>query len=357
MAGGSNLLSLSFPRILLLSSFRSPATEIWALSRLKNSKGMHQLISDCKLDIVLHSTVIHNAILRVNSIDLETAIQLRLDQINEQHGGGQTPLHLSIRLRNVGAIRTLLKWGANPNSRNQYGGTPLHVSAMEASVGITSLLLDAGADPNAVDGGGNTPLHYAVTGAYEVCALLLERGADPNIPNARLSTPLNRRCGHSQLDNLSAEVHSSKVLWSQGRQAQKVASPVLAPSTNSPEVSEADKDNEIFKLLIENGANVNTVDAYQRTILHYSACHGNVKHLKYLRSLDIQGIDPDALDTWGQSPTDILNLRQASGGSMKCSDDEATFFESLIHEIRERNWHTGLFLHRQFQFGPQHIKF
>ena len=57
-------------------------------------------------------------------------------------------------------IDLLLKYGADPNSKDDNGNTPLHV-AMKcmASYGVIDLLFKYGADPNSKNNGGNTPFY------------------------------------------------------------------------------------------------------------------------------------------------------------------------------------------------------
>ena len=112
---------------------------------------------------------------------------------------GNTPLHMAARTGNLGTMRVLLEFGADPNW-SKYdriavlsgeGERPLH-----AAVGhplAMALLLRHGANPNGrVPMTGKTALHLAA----EECdaaslVLLLERGAEPNARNGYDQTPLH----------------------------------------------------------------------------------------------------------------------------------------------------------------------
>jgi ankyrin repeat protein len=80
---------------------------------------------------------------------------------------GGKPLHWAAE-RSPATVRTLLDFGANPNSRNQSptdqnGNSPLHASAAheEQCFDCAKLLLLAGADISAVNAKGETALDLA----------------------------------------------------------------------------------------------------------------------------------------------------------------------------------------------------
>ena len=78
------------------------------------------------------------------------------------------------------ATKSLLKQGADPNSRNPENGlTVLMMAAGQANAELVKILIDAGADLFAVDSGaGTSALHKACQGgSVEVVRLLVEAGA------------------------------------------------------------------------------------------------------------------------------------------------------------------------------------
>ena len=79
-------------------------------------------------------------------------------------------------------IETWLRYGANPNSKNQNGQTALHLIAARGKGRDTiSKLVEAGADLNARDNHGNRPLDLALRAASQVASKqLLVLGADGN---------------------------------------------------------------------------------------------------------------------------------------------------------------------------------
>ena len=95
---------------------------------------------------------------------------------------GLPELHRAVKRQDIGAVRTLLRAGADPNVKAA-GKTPLMFAAKLSNTRIIRLLLDAGAKPNVTGPGDWTPLAVAAsTGSYRAVALLLESGADPRQP-------------------------------------------------------------------------------------------------------------------------------------------------------------------------------
>lgn len=115
-----------------------------------------------------------------------------------------TPLARAAHAGDIGAIRSLIAAGANPNEHDATGQTALHWAARGGhrlgphncrGEGVTrpdviAALIDGGADLNltdrrgAIPGGssGWTPLHVALHHEQFVTAgRMLERGANPNI--------------------------------------------------------------------------------------------------------------------------------------------------------------------------------
>ncbi len=126
-------------------------------------------------------------------------------------GRGMTPLHHAAERGRVGAVRLLLKRGADVSCPDQAGRLPvvgavlgkspaavgtlvraqgglhwqddegktlLHYAAAWANASVVSVLLRAGLKADVLDGRGRTPLSAATD--PEIARVLLENGADPN---------------------------------------------------------------------------------------------------------------------------------------------------------------------------------
>ncbi len=101
----------------------------------------------------------------------------------------QSPLHLAVsaRCRRPGAVKLLLRHGADPNLVNRDQATALHFAAGNGLLEEVQLLMEAGARPDAVDAQQLTPLTYARIFAWsEVVDWLRRRSEDQGIPEAML---------------------------------------------------------------------------------------------------------------------------------------------------------------------------
>jgi len=81
--------------------------------------------------------------------------------VNAQAPGGDTPLLITVRQRDLGKTRLLLDAGAQVNTADAQGYTPLMWAAIEDDLEIVQELLARGADVNAKDEKGFTVLEIA----------------------------------------------------------------------------------------------------------------------------------------------------------------------------------------------------
>jgi uncharacterized protein len=94
-------------------------------------------------------------------------------------------LYAAVGAGDVDHVKTLLRYGANPNFRDPASGlTILHVAAGRGDGVLVRVLLEGGADVHTIDArGGATPLHKAVQGGdLETVRLLVEAGAFVDAP-------------------------------------------------------------------------------------------------------------------------------------------------------------------------------
>lgn len=102
--------------------------------------------------------------------------------------------------------------------RGPHGTTPLHWVAEttdQQQEAIIELLIKYGADPNARDDFGRTPLHWvAFEGHLHAVELLLQAGADPNIQDMTSETPLDQAeaSGHTEIADLFRKIKGEQPL-------------------------------------------------------------------------------------------------------------------------------------------------
>ncbi len=95
-------------------------------------------------------------------------------------GAGADPKILNtIRTGDLGALKTALRQGANPNAADPRGTSALHYAALYSSGEAMAALIQAGARVNAANRAGVTPLFTALGDLAKV-KLLVEKGADVN---------------------------------------------------------------------------------------------------------------------------------------------------------------------------------
>lgn len=129
-------------------------------------------------------TALHEAV-RVNwlggVIQMVESGRIPVD-IEDEMGGGLTPLIVSVQERGIEILKYLIENDANIDRREEYKGmAPLHFSAAAGDWAVLEVLLSAGADVSQLDEAGEaTALIWAAKAKCQRCVqMLLEAGADP----------------------------------------------------------------------------------------------------------------------------------------------------------------------------------
>ena len=128
------------------------------------------------------------------------------------------------RSGSVGAVRTLLDEGANPNSRNRLGDTPLNTAARNGQIELVQLLIERGADVNLASGAERTSaLVMALTNArFDVGKYLIEEEAIRVQIRSQPGTRLNEETVDSDVralyrmgffDDVKADLNEENGKW------------------------------------------------------------------------------------------------------------------------------------------------
>ena len=88
---------------------------------------------------------------------------------------GWTPLHKAAENNKIIAVKTLLDFHADINSKAAPGYTPLHLAAKQGHTEIVDILIKRGADVNAHDNYGDTPLSDAIKNNQKDVILLIQK--------------------------------------------------------------------------------------------------------------------------------------------------------------------------------------
>ncbi|KAL9026412.1 MAG: hypothetical protein Q9196_004919 [Gyalolechia fulgens] len=106
---------------------------------------------------------------------------------------GETPIHVAASYGNVEAVRSLLKLGVSPNTRDKDRRAPIHSAAFSGNHEIIDLLVDHGADLTAQNHAGESVLHILTRSEFDknLVSLLMRRGVPVNTPDAEGKTALH----------------------------------------------------------------------------------------------------------------------------------------------------------------------
>jgi hypothetical protein len=216
----------------------------------------------------------------------------------------------SIKGSKADYIRILISEGADVNAKDDWGWTPL-IHAATTTPEIVTLLLKKGAKAKANKGW--TPLMKAAmySSTPEVVTLLIEAGADVNAKDNNGKTPLL----------LAKTSDVIKILRDAGARGPTQEEAVEAVEATEKLVSAWDKDikgsrADYFRILISEGADVNSKDDSGRTMLWIAAQRSS---LEIVTLLIEKGADVNAKNNNGKTPLsratniEIIKLLKAAG--------------------------------------------
>jgi ankyrin repeat protein len=183
---------------------------------------------------------------------------------------GVTPLQLAATNGSAAMIDRLLKAGADPNTPlSPVGDTAVMMAARTGKADALRVLVEAGANVNAKETwGGTTPLMWAVSERHaDAARLLIVSGADVNA-RSNFVAPANGRGfeGRTPLTNRS----DSK--------SEEFASGWLTPLM----FAAREGDEEIARILVGGGADVNATAGDGKTALALAIFNGNYDVASFL---------------------------------------------------------------------------
>jgi uncharacterized protein len=130
--------------------------------------------------------------------------------VNAAQGDGMTALHWAASRGDVGEAQMLIYAGARVEAATRNGNyTPLHLASRAGRTPVIRALLDAGANANAATtSGGATALHFAAAnGSADAVIALVEKGAAANARDAAWGqTPLMWAAAYNRVKAIEALV-------------------------------------------------------------------------------------------------------------------------------------------------------
>lgn len=267
-------------------------------------------------------------------------------------------LFLAIDHRDLAGVQSLLKRGADPNSRNGLELTPLHIAAASHQKEAMEALLSAGAKVDASTPYGTALTFAALGGNAAGFNLLLERGANINpwradgisvlMLAARAGNPevvselLRRKVDVNAKDNGGAtpllyaaregHLEVGRILLSAGATTESAdrngQTPLMIAAVNG--------HTEFVRLLLEKGAKPNARDAKGRTALLLTTTFGD--HPDTVRTLLTGGADGRATDARKRSAFTLASARGYAESARVLAESGASSTEttpSPQHSPRE----------------------
>ena len=130
----------------------------------------------------------------VQSGDSKLALQLIQSgvDVNRAQPDGTTPLMWAVYRTDYDVAQALIAKKADPNAGNQFGATPLTEASRQSDARLVKMLLEAGAKVDAANPDGETALMMAISGGdVSVVQTLVDHGANVNtVEKFHSQTPL-----------------------------------------------------------------------------------------------------------------------------------------------------------------------
>lgn len=201
-----------------------------------------------------------------------------------------TALHWACIKGNVQVIPLLIEKGADINAKDDRGFTPLHWACLEGNKEVSELLLKLGADINAQDIEGITPLHLTCEqGREEIAQVLVNAGALVNAVDEEQLTPLH----------LAIRSKNEKIVELLTTQRSIIIDVKDVNGSTPLHLASISGSNEIIRMVLAAGAEVNAKDSTGMTPLHWASVQGDEEAVKLLLQ---QGADIHVTDEEGMTP-------------------------------------------------------
>jgi len=292
--------------VLLSRSVIAIATEVLCGFGIPQGELYTKILSMSDDDCV-DPTLAHQVVNERGHLSLIEALQIEPWALSARDICGMTPLHWAANNENLEAVRVLINFGADPNSKDLEGETPLHKAAWRIIVDCTHALLEAGANANAKNYFGMPPLVRAMQrGTCEIVESLLSHGADINSLWASDAVSV----GYFTISQAwRADVEAMRKAWTSVVNHGGDLNAMDADGCTLVQRSVCDDNSAALRIFHQLGARLDVLLCDGRTLLHLAARRATSDVFKVLREAHINGLSPHAVDEYEYTARDDLEWR------------------------------------------------
>lgn len=181
----------------------------------------------------------------------------------------ETALLTATEKQETNTVISLLKKGADINITDNKGRTPLMIATYKNDVKTAKALIDAGADVNIQDDMKNNPFLYAGAEGYlDILKLTIDAGADPSLTNRYGGTALIPASEHGYIDVIKELLMRTNIDVNHVNNLGWTALMEAIVLSNGNETQQ-----QVIRLLIEHGADINIPDNDGVTPLEHARAH------------------------------------------------------------------------------------
>lgn len=257
----------------------------------------------------------------------------------------------------VDSLELIIQSGVDLNRRGYYGMTPLMDACTPThptKFQIMALLLRHGADPNIKDNGGNNVLMRVLAGHSgtrdelgTLTPLLLDHGLDINAKNTYGQTVLQIACFWGRLDVVQHLMQRGVDIREADKPKKSLLAEVMSGGNCRPRIP--GQYEELVRLFIENGADVNSKGDFGDSVLMFACEQGYLALADFLlaRGADINQVNDHVFKgrtalmsaAWaGQVEAVKLLLAHDAGVNVADSGKETALFKAANRGYAEVVW-------------------